>query len=57
MGNLLATIMKLVSFRPSYFRMSGTAKLEKIVNNEVVEVIESPAMWEQMAFRNDRIKY
>ncbi len=57
MGNLLATIMKLVSFRPSYLRMSGTAKLEKIVNNEVVEVIESPAMWEQMAFRNDRIKY
>ena len=56
MGNLLAIIMKLVSFKPSYLRMSGTAKLEKIVNNEVVEVIESPAMWEQMAFRNDRIK-
>lgn len=48
--------MKLISLKPSYLRMSGTPKLEKIVNNEVVEVIESSAMWEQIAYGNDRIK-
>lgn len=52
----LAVVMYLLGFRGSYHRMSGTACIEKLVNGEVVEKVESPAMWEQMCFGKDRIQ-
>ena len=36
--------------------MSGTVIIEKFENDVVVERVESPAMWEQMCFKPDRIK-
>lgn len=55
-GKPLAAIFYLLGFRGSYHRMSGTAIIEKFENDVVVEHIESPAMWEQMCFKPDRIK-
>lgn len=55
-GEPLASIFYLLGFRGSYHRMSGTAVLERLESNEVVERIEAPAMWEQMCFKPDRIK-
>ena len=55
-GKPLAAMFYLLGFRGSYHRMSGTAILERFENGEIVETIESPAMWEQMAFKPDRIK-
>ena len=55
-GKPLAVMFYLLGFRGSYHRMGGTVILEKFENNEVVERIEAPAMWEQMCFKPDRIK-
>ena len=55
-GKPLAVLFYLLGFRGSYHRMSGTAILEKFVGDEIVERIQSPAMWEQMCFKKDRIK-
>jgi len=56
-GKPAAAMFYLLRFRGSYHRMTGTAILEKFnEKNEVTERIESPAMWEQMCFRPDRIK-
>lgn len=55
-GKPLAVLFYLLGFRGSYHRMSGTVLLEKFENGEVVECIESSAMWEQMCFKPDRIK-
>ena len=52
----LAAIFYLFGFRGSYHRMGGMAILEKMEGDEIVERIESPAMWEQMCFKPDRIK-
>ena len=50
-----AILFYLFGFRGSYHRMSGTAILERFEGEEIVERVESPAMWEQMAFKPDRI--
>lgn len=55
-GKPLAIVFYLLGFRGSYHRMGGTAVLEKYEESKVVETIESPAMWEQMCFKPDRIK-
>jgi hypothetical protein len=55
-GKPLAAMFYLLGFRGSYHRMSGTAIIEKFENDVVVEHVESPAMWEQMCFKPDRIK-
>ncbi len=55
-GRPLAAMFYLLGFRGSYHRMSGTAIIEKIVGDEIIERIEAPAMWEQMCFKPDRIK-
>ena len=55
-GKPLAALFYLFGFRGSYHRMGGTAILEKIEGDEIIERIEAPAMWEQMCFRPDRIK-
>lgn len=55
-GRPLAIMFYLLGFRGSYHRMGGTAILEKIDGDEIVERIEAPAMWEQMCFKPDRIK-
>ena len=55
-GRPLAALFYLLGFRGSYHRMGGVAMLERYEGDEVVERIESPAMWEQMAFKPDRIK-
>ena len=55
-GKPLAALFYLFGFRGSYHRMGGTAILEKIEGDEIIERIEAPARWEQMCFRPDRIK-
>ena len=55
-GRPLAIMFYLLGFRGSYHRMGGTAILEKIEGENIVERIEAPAMWEQMCFKPDRIK-
>lgn len=55
-GRPLAVMFYLLGFRGSYHRMGGTVVLEKFENEEIVERIEAPAMWEQMCFKPDRIK-
>ena len=55
-GKPLAVIFYILGFRGSYHRMSGTVVLERLENDEVVERIEAPAMWEQMCFKPDRIR-
>ena len=55
-GRPLAMMFYLLGFRGSYHRMGGTAMLERFIGDEKVECIESPAMWEQMCFKPDRIK-
>ena len=55
-GRPAAILFYLLGFRGSYHRMGGTAILERFVGDEIVERIESPAMWEQMCFKPDRIK-
>ena len=55
-GKPLAILFYLLGFRGSYHRMGGTAILEKFDGDKIVEHIESPAMWEQMCFKPDRIK-
>ena len=55
-GKPLAAIFYALGFRGSYHRMSGTAILERFEQNEIVETIEAPAMWEQMCFKPDRIR-
>ena len=55
-GRPLAIMFYLLGFRGSYHRMGGNVILEKYENEEVVERIEAPAMWEQMCFKPDRIK-
>ncbi|MBR6737110.1 MAG: hypothetical protein IKL82_01950 [Clostridia bacterium] len=52
----LAALFYLLGFRGSYHRMSGTVTLERYEKGELKETISSPAMWEQMAFKPDRIK-
>ncbi|MBQ8433498.1 MAG: hypothetical protein IJX23_01660, partial [Clostridia bacterium] len=52
----LAVMFYLLGFRGSYHRMGGTVVLERFDGDQVVERIESPAMWEQMCFKPDRIK-
>ena len=55
-GRPAAILFYLLGFRGSYHRMGGIAILERFVGDEIVERIESPAMWEQMCFKPDRIK-
>ena len=55
-GRPLAVVFYLLGFRGSYHRMGGTVVLEKFENEEIVERIEAPAMWEQMCFKPDRVK-
>ena len=55
-GKPLAMLFYLLGFRGSYHRMGGIAVLEKFEGDKVVERIESPAMWEQMCFKPDRIR-
>ena len=55
-GKPLAAMFYLLGFRGSYHRMGGTAILEIFDGDNVIERIESPAMWEQMCFKPDRIK-
>ena len=55
-GRPLAIMLYLLGFRGSYHRMDGTAILERFDGDRIVERIESPAMWEQMCFKPDRIK-
>ena len=50
-GRLFATLQER-----KYHRMGGTAILERFDGDKIVERIESPAMWEQMCFKPDRIK-
>ena len=52
----LAVMFYLLGFRGSDHRMGGTVVLERFDGDQVVERIESPAMWEQMCFKPDRIK-
>ena len=55
-GKPLAAMFYLLGFRGSYHRMGGTAILEIFEGDRVAERLESPAMWEQMCFKPDRIK-
>lgn len=55
-GRTLSKVFLMLGFRGSYHRMSGVAVLERFEDGQVVERIEAPAMWEQMAFKPDRIK-
>ena len=55
-GRPAAILFYLLGFRGSYHRMGGTAILERFDGDKIVERIESPAMWEQMCFKPDRIK-
>lgn len=52
----LAVLFYLLGFRGSYHRMSGEATLSRYENGELKENVTSPAMWEQMCFKPDRIK-
>ena len=55
-GSIPAVFCYLMGFRGSYHRMSGKVILEKLEDGNVVESVESFAMWEQMCFGKDRIK-
>ena len=55
-GKPLAVFFYLLGFRGSYHRMSGIAILDRFEKDQIVEHIESKAMWEQMCFKKDRIK-
>jgi hypothetical protein len=55
-GRPAAILFYLLGFRGSYHRMGGTAILERFDGDKIVERVESPAMWEQMCFKPDRIK-
>lgn len=55
-GKPLAAVFYLLGFRGSYHRMSGTAVLERFEGDQVTEMLQAPAMWEQMCFKPDRIK-
>jgi len=41
---------KLAEFDGAYLRFSGASKLERIEDNQVVETVNSPAVWELMYF-------
>lgn len=44
---------RLLQMDPSYARVTGSVTLEKIEENEIVESITAPALWEQMYFGMD----
>lgn len=44
----------LMGLDPSYARMTGTAVLERLEGDRVVETVSAPAIWEQMYFGTDR---
>ena len=49
---LMKIMAKIIRFDGAYHRMAGTALLEKTVHGELVERIETPAIWELMFFGN-----
>ena len=46
----LGTFAKLVGFNGGYIRFEGTATIEKICNEEVIEKVANSAVWELMYF-------
>ena len=50
----LKWIVGLVGLDPSYLRFTGTVNLTKFVDNELVEEITAPAIWEMMYFGKDQ---
>ena len=50
----LKWLVALVGLDPSYLRFTGTVTIEQFKNNEVIEKITSPAIWEMMYFGKDK---
>lgn len=50
----LKWVVDLLGLDPSYLRFTGTVSLTKFINNELVEEITSPAIWEMMYFGKDQ---
>ena len=46
----LVFLAKMIGFDGGYLRFEGTATVEKLENDEVVEKVSDPAVWELMYF-------
>ena len=45
--------MRLIGLDPSYLRMTGTARVERLEGDQIAETAEAPALWEMMYFGKD----